>query len=502
MNSPPTREIEFKLAVPAARVAALVAELDALGPVTATRLEAHYFDTPDDRLARAGLSLRLRQEGSRWVQTVKLAGIGGNLDRAEHEVALAPVARGSTPRLDPRRHAGSVPGLALAAVLSEAGAPRLVARYGSRVRRRSCLIRVGGSVIEASLDQGHVEAGARRLPVCELELELKQGEVEALARLARRWLRGHGLWLAAESKPERARRLALGEAEPVVTRADPLQLAPPLSPDALARAVVANCIAQILPNAAALAGGSTVDEHVHQLRVGLRRLRTALRELGDLSSDWPRRTERVLGEVFQQLGVQRDQDAVLAALVPQLLAAGAPGVGWAQHSAEPLGLGAIVRAPAFQCALVDAATFALSPPHGPALGEKALRRLLRPRLRCLHAQVSRGGERFKQLAQAERHQVRKRLKRLRYLSEFAAPLFKDTRVERYLAGLHPAQDALGDYNDLLVARALAAPQAAHDADARFAVAWLRRAERRALRAARKTLRRAGRTPRFWKKGQC
>ena len=468
--------------------------------MTSTRLQALYFDTPDDRLARAGLSLRLRQEGSRWVQTVKLTGVGGNLDRAEHEVALAPVARGRTPKLDPRRHAGSVPGQALAAVLAEAGAPQLVARYGSRVRRRSGLIRVGDSVIEASLDQGHVEAGARRLPVCELELELKQGEVEALARLARRWVRGHGLWLAAESKPERARRLALGEAEPVVTRAEPLQLAPPLSPDALARAVAASCIAQILPNAAALAGGSTVDEHVHQLRVGLRRLRTALRELGDLSSDWPQRTERVLGEVFRQLGAQRDQEAVLATLVPQLLAAGAPGVGWAQRAAEPLDLGAVVRAPAFQCALVDAAAFALSPAQGPALGEKALRRLLRPRLRRLHAQVSRGGERFKQLALAEQHQVRKRLKRLRYLSEFAAPLFDGARVERYLDGLRPAQDELGEYNDLQVAQGLAEPLAKTDADARFALAWLQRAERRAVRAAHKALKKVGQLPRFWTKG--
>jgi triphosphatase len=494
----PAREIELKFGMPEACVPALAAELDAHGPVKITRLEARYFDTPDDRLARAGLSLRLRREDARWVQTLKLSGAHGTLARAEHEVALAPPARGQIPRLDPGRHAGSAPGEALAALLAEAGSTApLIARYGTRVVRRSSLIRLRGGVVEASLDQGHVEAGTQRLPLCELELELKQGEVDALARLARRWLRRHGLWLNAEAKAERGRRLAQREAAPAVVKAEPLQLALPLSPDALARAVAANCVAQILPNMAALAGGSSADEHLHQLRVGLRRLRTALRELGDLSPAWPQHIEATLAEVFAQLGSQRDQATVLAALQPQLLAAGARGTGWAMRHGEPIDLAAAVRAPRFQCALIDTVAFALSPPQGEPLGKKALRKRVRPRLRRLHRQVARQGKHFKQLAEDRQHQVRKRLKRLRYLSEFVAPLFDDRRVERYLAGLRPAQDALGEHNDLAVARALAEPLAPRDADARFAVDWLEHRQRKTARDAQRRLLEIKRSPRFW-----
>ena len=70
-------------------------------------------------------------------------------------------------------------------------------------------------------------------------------------------------------------------------------------------------------------------------------------------------------------------------------------------------------------------------------------------------QVTEDGGQFRDLPEEDQHAVRKRLKRLRYLSEFVAPLFRQSRVERYLGGLRPAQDALGDYNDALVAGQLA-----------------------------------------------
>lgn len=79
---------------------------------------------------------------------------------------------------------------------------------------------------------------------------------------------------------------------------------------------VAACLAQILPNAADLARGSTGPEHVHQLRVGLRRLRTVLREMVELNADLDRGWEPPVADVFRALGAQRDRDARQAASVP------------------------------------------------------------------------------------------------------------------------------------------------------------------------------------------
>ena len=84
-------EIELKFQVPAARRAALG---KAVATTTAKRivLRARYFDTSDRRLGRAGLALRVRKEGRRWVQTLKWTDERGMAARWEHEVALPAAA--------------------------------------------------------------------------------------------------------------------------------------------------------------------------------------------------------------------------------------------------------------------------------------------------------------------------------------------------------------------------------------------------------------------------
>lgn len=70
------QEIELKLAVPdAAAAAALVAWLDANArAVGESHLLNVYFDTPAHELAQARAALRLRRDGTRWLQTLKTAG--------------------------------------------------------------------------------------------------------------------------------------------------------------------------------------------------------------------------------------------------------------------------------------------------------------------------------------------------------------------------------------------------------------------------------------------
>ncbi len=68
-------EIELKLAVPPAARAAVRAAV-ATASAQRVRLRAAYADTADQRLAAAGFALRLRQEGRRWVQTLKGRGDG------------------------------------------------------------------------------------------------------------------------------------------------------------------------------------------------------------------------------------------------------------------------------------------------------------------------------------------------------------------------------------------------------------------------------------------
>ena len=161
----------------------------------------------------------------------------------------------------------------------------------------------------------------------------------------------------------------------------------------------------------------------------------------------------------------------------------------------------MVRAPAFQALLVALIGWTVPADDVPAPSReetKATRDAVAQRLDTLHRQVRRDGKRFEALEEAAQHRVRKRLKRLRYLAEFVAPLFDTARAARYLARLEPAQDALGDFNDDAVALATLRAMAAREPRAWFAVGWLSALRPGQARDCRRALVRLGKARVFWK----
>lgn len=67
-----------------------------------------------------------------------------------------------------------------------------------------------GSQIEVAFDQGKVEAGDKEDPICEVELELKSGQTDALFTLARSFSEEGGMRLGNLSKAAKGYRLACG----------------------------------------------------------------------------------------------------------------------------------------------------------------------------------------------------------------------------------------------------------------------------------------------------
>jgi triphosphatase len=251
-------------------------------------------------------------------------------------------------------------------------------------------------------------------------------------------------------------------------KAQPLALPADVDCDAALRRVVGNCLQQVLGNASDLAHeADTEPEHLHQLRVGLRRLRTALRELGPLSPALPADWGGALGTLFGRLGSARDRDALAQTLLPALHKAGA----------DDLQLPVIEAEPAARIALRESATTLLwlqlvAFAAGSAVSAQAFVPAVRQRLARLFKQVRADAARFDALEDEARHRLRKRVKRLRYLSEFVGGLFGARRLRGFLKRLAPAQEALGDFNDVCVARALFKDAAADDPMAMFALGWL------------------------------
>jgi inorganic triphosphatase YgiF len=461
-------ETELKFQVPAARRAALRRAV-ATASAQTTRLQAVYADTADLRLGRAGLALRLRKEGPRWVQTLKGRG-DGLMQRQEHEVPLPP--QHGVPVLDPARHTGTAVGDRLAALLSEgADGALLQPLYRTDIRRLHRTVRFQGATIEIAYDQGQLLAQGRRVQVDEIEFELKHGPPAALPELARRWAARHGLWWDCRTKSERGTRLALDLASVPPVAAQAVGWPADAAPAAVFRAALTAALAQALPNAAELASGTGAPEHLHQLRLALRRLRSVLRLLAPWAG--AEGTAHALDAAwrapFARLGAVRD--AQLQSRRPDL------DIGDELRGAEFTDL--LLRTLALTMAPVPAPGTGPSsglPGAGPSCG---LPGLARDTLRRAWSAFKHDARAFATADVERQHRARKRLKRFRHVLAVLQPLFKPASTERLLQGAHAALEALGRLHDLQL-RGDAATGKSLDA-AIQALARLRRARPRWLR---------------------
>lgn len=482
-------EFELKLEVPAARAKGVAAAVARLRPKT-ERLRAIYFDTPERLLQREGLVLRLRSENGRWVQALK-GDSGRSLERLEHEVVLGRAR--AAPRPIAARHEGSPVGEKLVRVLGRGfddGAWETL--FETDVERAKATVAEGASRVEIAFDRGRILAGRRSLAVSEIEFELKDGEPLAAVEVARRWCAQHRLSLSTISKAQKGAQLAQGGGRfgPAAGAAD-ARFDSHASLARIAGEALAVSLDQVIRNASELAAGSSGEEHVHQLRVGIRRVRTALREA---VAEGLSPQERALVDAFRELGRQRDVSHVLQAIAPKLRDAGGPMPQ--EPPTRAPSPARIVRAPAFQDAVLSLLALACrlradeSPGHG-ATSE------IEDRLAKLRRKTLADGRKFERLAPPRQHRVRKRLKRLRYLAEFTAPLHDGNRLDAYLAKLKKAQDALGEYNDEMTALAHYRSLADQDARAGFAAGWLTADRERAAHECGRLLRKLAKADPFW-----
>jgi inorganic triphosphatase YgiF len=460
----PHREVELKLLVPPdARESLLQHPLLRVVPARRLRLDAVYFDTADSLLRKHALGLRLRRSGRQWVQALKLGADAPSALGARQEWESPARVRNGRPRLDVARLAASpLPGL-----LARHGTPPLAPVFETRVIRTLWRIEHRASRIEVALDIGRLLArrgGAEvELPVSELELELIEGRTEDLPDAALRLL-GRGRSALAlvpltASKAERGYRLAAGKNVAVVkaaARGFVERLRAGQTAGEALRAVVAHGLGVLLADVAVLR--ETHDpEAVHQARVALRRMRSAIRLLDRRNEDFPARLATELRWAAQQLGVARDWDVIVDATLPALLDGAQAGLGGATDA-----LGAKARAhrdaaraatvaalttPRFARMALQAQAWSMTEaPSGRTLRQSAPRLLDRA-----HRRLFESARFFAALSPARRHRVRILAKRLRYALDVLSVALPQRAAEHYVTALAELQDVLGEINDTAVA---------------------------------------------------
>jgi len=498
------REIELKFQVPHERRSAVDAAVAGRSTAPRMRLQAAYYDTVDRALAHAGLALRVRREGRRWVQTLKAAGDDG-LTRAEHNVQL-PASHDGERAADPALHAGTDVGDRLHAVLADCATPALECLYRTDIRRRRRELRTRHGVVELAFDDGSITAGARRLVVCELEIELLRGSPLAVVATARQWVARHGLWLDTRSKAERGDLLSRGEALAPPRKARDVRLDDAMTPAEALRVVLLSCLDQIAVNASQVASGDGEAEHVHQLRIGLRRLRTALRLFASAPPEPPlwRSMADKAAALFRALGAARDQAAIAEPMARELSAAlDAVGLGFEAprlpadpDAVEPARL---ARGDEAQSLLLDLFEWTQTESAAAPADEAPLPRFAARRLQRWHRKAAEDALRFGALDDAGRHRLRRRIKRLRYAVEFCGELFERRRVRRYLKPLRALQERLGILVDTSVALDAYRRSSADDPHALFALGWLAGRKDRLLRSSGGDMAGFAKAKRFWKR---
>lgn len=478
MTTPHPQEIELKLQLPPQQAAAFLKRMARRRCMPVEQdLVTLYFDTPDFALSAQGVALRVRRAGRRWLQTLKTEGErqGGLSRRIEFEMA---VRKGELDwsRFPPEARA----------YVPEALRDAVVPVFETRFHRTAWLLKgQRGAQIEVALDVGEVVSGERRQPLCEIELELKSGQPDALFALALEWAGGFGCLPFDVSKAERGVRLAHGvEAAPV--KSATVELDDGMGVEDAFAAICQACLAQFQANLPGVFESSDI-EYVHQARVALRRLRAALRLFRRVCV-LPEALMDGLRALAEALGPTRDWDVLLDETLPGIAPHYGDAAAWAagmavleaRRTEVREGMRAALAAAQPGAWLLAMQRWLLQ--HGWRIGASEAQRFTqlapldawaRQALQRGHRRIVRGARVFAELQPAERHALRIAIKRQRYAAEFFQTLAGGKRAARYLAALRDAQDSLGRANDAHIARGLlAAAPVAVGPMCDFVLGWL------------------------------
>jgi inorganic triphosphatase YgiF len=409
-----------------------------------------YYDTLAHRFRHAGASLRVREAGGRFVQTLKL--------RSEHDAFSRPEWEWDLPEERPDLS------LLRDTPLKNLAAETVQPIFTSGVTRTVRALRPSsGGLIEVTADVGCLRAGDQTVPLSELELELKGASSAALYETAQALQSTLPLLLGPESKAARGWRLVSG-AQPEAVKADAPTVQPDLTGAEAFHRLVSSLIAALVENQPAAMAGAA--EGVHRMRIAVRRLRTALtlfrpyldQEQEARFTDALRRLGRILGEArdWDVFCSETLMEAAGDVPAPSLMAL--RGAAEAERKAAHSKLTDEFAQPHLTRLVIDLSAWALNPAPGAQVGgalSRPMGEIAPDMLGRLDRKVRKRGKRIRHRSGKELHMLRKALKRFRYALEFLAPLMKSGQAKSQLHHCKALQEDLGTINDAVMAETLA-----------------------------------------------
>ena len=463
-------EVQLKLRLEqkaAARVALapLLRNLATAKPET-RMLRATYYDMHNADLRRRHLTLCVRRVGRGWLQALEEDGAlaGALRPRVDSEYPVTG-GRVDVDRIEDARLRRKLGKWRAAGELGPA--------FATVIRRTTWRLETpDGASVDCALDQGRLRTadGRRSIPLCEVELVLKSGPPQPLIALARDLARSLPLTLEVRSNAERGHMLWRRESPTKPRKADALVLsADATAAEALAR-IVESGSAHLQRNWQAANAASRYDpEHVHQMRVASRRLRTAFSLFGDI--DEALKSHPLVDELrwlADLLGDARNWDVLLLDTFPKLLALfpNEPGLSLLAREARRRRGRArrtvtdALRSERYLALTLSLLEFDFRIREHPALSMPVMPVAL-DMLTRRHRQLRKRARRLAELSAQQRHVLRITAKKLRYTAEFFGSLFAGGKLDTFLRRFGELQKGLGLLNDLATTRELMSALAAN-----------------------------------------
>lgn len=451
MNTKIEMEIELKLAL-LPRHTARIRRHPVLNGVIPQRrrLLSIYFDTPKHELMRRGIALRLRRVGRQWIQTLKAEtqSVGALTSRPEWEVLIA---GGGHPDFS------LLPDTAMS-LLTGITLKHVAPLFTTEFQRTTWRLETPAGDAEVALDHGNITAGGQQQALCEVEIELKSGAPASLFDIATQLLQDVPLHLEPRSKAERGYLLSgITNSKPV--KSTPANILPHHTPSEAWHILMHDALAHTVTNIPGFLEHEPDIEYLHQLRIGLRRLRTGAmlaKSLGQTTFPW----EHQLRKLMNGLNAARDWDVFLHDSLPGLAAKLAPSPAdfcWDQAALNALSDHARhirhqaqthLLSPSFTQVVLDIGRSLLVPScsqtaQSVKTWSKIIleRRWQKLRARCRN---------FSKLDPDQRHQARIAAKKMRYTAETFAALYEEKHTKPFITALAALQDQLGYENDLRI----------------------------------------------------
>lgn len=491
------REVELKFDIEPGGAGRIAKTAPLAGaPGERTRYETLYFDTADAALRRAGYSLRIRRSGDRYVQTIKRkkASSAGLFVRQEWEEEVPDFTlRADLLKRTPLRRW---------AARAEAG--EILPLIRSEITRSAWQVRHRGSRIEVVLDRGRICSGKDEAPIGELELELIRGRPSALFELACGFGEKTALRLGVMSKSERGYALAEGRLGQAAKAERPTLTPSATAADAFSTTAHA-CLRHFRLNEMVLLDRED-PEALHQARVALRRLRSAMRLFRPALNG--KDEVRLRGELrwfAHHFGEARNLSVLIerleAAKIDEAVIAPLREAHGKAHRQMARALRSKRTRTLFLELIlwIETGSWRAGPRASADLGA-----LANEQLEQRWKQVAKRAQGFEAQHPEERHELRIAVKAMRYSAEFLAPLYgvkpMGPRRDRFIGALKKLQDRLGDLNDAWTAEQLAERLPAKLRDA-IVAAHPPRENKASLAVAAKALERAEAAAGYWREAR-